>query len=134
MNSSNRVQGGNSRDADKFVVRLPEGMRARISALARERRQSMNSYIICSQESVLKADEEANGTYAEPVTEPWEEVAPAQMVAVRPQFVVGMACRYNGNPTIIREMQVHESGNWIEAGIDIGDFSAYVPLEDLETY
>ncbi len=132
--SSARVQDGNSRNADKFVVRLPDGMRARIAVLARQQHRSMNAYIICKMEAVLKEDEEANGTYVEPVREPWAEVAPAQMVAIRPQFVIGMACRYNGNPAIIREMQFHESGDFIEARIDIGEFPAYVPLEDLEPY
>jgi hypothetical protein len=73
-------------------------MRARISTLARDRRQSMNSYIICALESVLKTDEEADGTYVAPVV---EMVVPAQMVAIRPQFVPGMACRFEGKIGII---------------------------------
>lgn len=96
MTSPNYVQDGTSREADKFVVRLPGGLRARISTLARERRQSMNSYIICALESVLKTDEEAYGTYVAPVVE-----AVAQLVAIRPQFVPGMACRFEGKIGII---------------------------------
>lgn len=96
MTSPNYVQDGTSREADKFVVRLPWGMRARISTLARERRQSMNSYIICALESVLKTDEEADGTHVAPVVE-----AVAQLVAIRPQFVPGMACRFEGKIGII---------------------------------
>lgn len=96
MISPSYVQDGTSREADKFAVRLPGGMRARISTLARERRQSMNSYIICALESVLKTDEEAEGTYVAPVVE-----AVAQLVAIRPQFVPGMVCRFEGKIGII---------------------------------
>ena len=35
-----------SRTADKFVVRLPDGMRERIAEVAREHHRSMNSEII----------------------------------------------------------------------------------------
>ena len=34
-----------SRTADKFVLRMPDGMRSRIEALASERHRSMNSEI-----------------------------------------------------------------------------------------
>ena len=131
MTSPNYVQDGTSREADKFVVRLPGGMRARISTLARDRRQSMNSYIICALESVLKTDEEADGTYVAPVV---EMVVPAQMVAIKPSWAAGMACRYNGVPKIIEGLEIHESGSWIEATIEIGEHLAGVPLEDLEPY
>lgn len=35
----------NSRTADKFVLRMPDGMRSRIEALASDRHRSMNSEI-----------------------------------------------------------------------------------------
>lgn len=35
-----------SRDADKFVVRMPEGMREQIAEVARENHRSMNSEIV----------------------------------------------------------------------------------------
>lgn len=50
----------NSRTADKFVIRLPEGMRDQISDLAKCYRRSMNSEIISRLESSLKRD--SNGT------------------------------------------------------------------------
>ena len=46
----------NSRTADKFVVRLPEGMRERLSDAARDRLRSMNSEIIHRLEDSFKAD------------------------------------------------------------------------------
>ena len=45
-----------SRSADKFVVRLPEGMRARIAEVARHYHRSMNSEIIARLEKTLLAD------------------------------------------------------------------------------
>ncbi len=41
----------NSRTADKFVVRLPDGMRETISALAREDKSSMNTLIVKALEA-----------------------------------------------------------------------------------
>jgi hypothetical protein len=106
-------------------------MRARISTLARERRQSMNSYIICALESVLKTDEEADGTYVEPVV---EMVAPAQMVAIRPQLMEGSPCRYNGVPKIIEAIQVNDSEDGVNAVINVDGLNIWVPLEDLKWY
>ena len=51
-----------SRTAEKFVVRLPEGMRERIAGVARNHHRSMNSEIIARleksliQEGELQAD------------------------------------------------------------------------------
>lgn len=46
----------NSRTADKFVVRLPDGMRTQIDALAKEQHISMNSWMIQNLEAALKGD------------------------------------------------------------------------------
>ncbi|WP_282366462.1 Arc family DNA-binding protein [Pseudomonas sp. PS02290] len=45
-----------SRTADKFVVRLPDGMRDRINEVARNNHRSMNSEIIERLERTLKED------------------------------------------------------------------------------
>ncbi|MDH4583177.1 Arc family DNA-binding protein [Pseudomonas sp. BN415] len=42
-----------SRTADKFVVRLPEGMRERIALVARNHHRSMNSEIIARLEQSM---------------------------------------------------------------------------------
>ncbi len=42
-----------SRTADKFVVRLPDGMRSRIAEMARHHHRSMNSEIIARLECSL---------------------------------------------------------------------------------
>ena len=46
-----------SRTADKFVVRLPDGMRERIGEVARSHRRSMNSEIIARLEQSLFQEE-----------------------------------------------------------------------------
>lgn len=48
-----------SRTADKFVVRLPEGMRDRIAHVAREQHRSMNSEIIARLQNSLQQDNQA---------------------------------------------------------------------------
>src|SRR5690606_126511 len=46
-----------SRTADKFVVRLPDGMRERIADVARNHHRSMNSEIIARlEQSLLQED------------------------------------------------------------------------------
>jgi hypothetical protein len=46
----------NSRNADKFVVRLPQGMRKQIAKVAKNYHRSMNSEIISRLESSLSVD------------------------------------------------------------------------------
>jgi len=46
-----------SRTADKFVVRLPSGMRDRIAEVARTNHRSMNSEIIARMEQSLNQEE-----------------------------------------------------------------------------
>ena len=51
-----------SRTADKFVVRLPDGMRERIADVARNHHRSMNSEIIARRErSLIQLGEEEGG-------------------------------------------------------------------------
>ncbi|WP_116894847.1 Arc family DNA-binding protein [Pseudomonas savastanoi] len=45
-----------SRDADKFVVRLPDGMRAQINQVSEKNHRSMNSEIIKRLERTLHED------------------------------------------------------------------------------
>ena len=44
--SSRTTENFISRTADKFVVRLPDGVRERIAEVAKESRRSMNSEIV----------------------------------------------------------------------------------------
>lgn len=44
---------GNSRTADKFVVRLPDGMRAQVDTQASDRHFSMNTFVVQAIEEKL---------------------------------------------------------------------------------
>lgn len=44
-----------SRQSDKFMVRLPDGMRERLAAAARANRRSMNAELIVHLETALAA-------------------------------------------------------------------------------
>lgn len=52
--------GFNSRTADKFVVRLPDGMRKAIEELAADNHSSMNTEIIRAIESHLEGQARQN--------------------------------------------------------------------------
>ncbi|HBF08052.1 MAG TPA: DNA-binding protein [Gammaproteobacteria bacterium] len=54
MNTSEKTQG--SRSADKFVVRLPDGMRQKIALVAKNYHRSMNSEIVSRLEQSLRAE------------------------------------------------------------------------------
>lgn len=51
-----------SRTADKFVVRLPDGMREQIAEVAKESHRSMNSEIIARLKKSLESGEQPDGT------------------------------------------------------------------------
>jgi len=51
-----------SRTADKFVVRLPDGMREQIAEVAKESHRSMNSEIIARLKKSLDNGEQTDGT------------------------------------------------------------------------
>lgn len=44
---------GNSRTADKFVLRMPDGMRERIAEIAQKNHRSMNSEIVLHLEDLI---------------------------------------------------------------------------------
>lgn len=87
-NASTRVQQGNSRTADKFVVRLPEGMRARITDMSQTQYMSMNSYVIRALAVALQTDEHNTDVFEQS----------------RPSFAPGMPCRLEGKPYMIKEI------------------------------
>ncbi|MCF5382499.1 Arc family DNA-binding protein [Pseudomonas syringae] len=53
-----------SRYADKFVTRMPDGMRARLFAYAKKRHLSMNSAAVVGMESFLSKHEELDALLA----------------------------------------------------------------------
>lgn len=49
------AESASSRSLDKFMVRLPEGMRDRLAAAARANRRSMNAELVIHLEAALAA-------------------------------------------------------------------------------
>jgi predicted DNA-binding protein len=52
-----KPQATTGRGSDKFILRLPEGMRARIQALAAQKGRSMNSEVIAALEKYIENDD-----------------------------------------------------------------------------
>ena len=125
---STGVMQGNSRDADKFVVRLPDGLRERIAVRAKSEHRSMNSFMIRALEAALSSEG----------TDSLSEVPVVTPQVSKPVFLTGMPCRYQGNPKVIHEIQLFiEQGSdyeFLQALLDFGDSQAYVSLDDLEPY
>ncbi|MEH3117098.1 MAG: Arc family DNA-binding protein [Methylorubrum populi] len=58
------------REPDKFVVRLPEGMRSTIAEMAKSNRRSMNSEIVFHLEQAMASQRNTNKTAPTGVTAP----------------------------------------------------------------
>lgn len=79
-----------SRNADKFVVRLPDGMRGRIGEAAQQNHRSMNSEIIQRlEQSLIKGVPAETGQEGEPLQDQLDKLLArasqisAQILAIR---------------------------------------------------
>lgn len=63
---------GDSRTADKFVVRMPEGMRERIAEIAKGNHRSMNAEIIIGLEKLV--DDSTHVPNSGPLAQSAEEI------------------------------------------------------------
>jgi hypothetical protein len=88
-----------SRTADKFVVRLPDGMRERIAEVARTHHRSMNSEIIARLERTLLDDDAAEGVDVLPNTHIEELTAKLEVQSWIPQ--VGQLVRRRDSQDIL---------------------------------
>ncbi|WP_333919435.1 Arc family DNA-binding protein [Bradyrhizobium sp. CCBAU 45321] len=50
-----KMQGSTGRDSEKFILRMPAGMRDRIAKMAAQNGRSMNSEIIAALEKYVEA-------------------------------------------------------------------------------
>ncbi|UXJ54863.1 Arc family DNA-binding protein [Pseudomonas citronellolis] len=50
------MRNGNSRTADKFVVRMPEGVRGQVEEKSRAAHTSMNTFVVLAIEEKLARD------------------------------------------------------------------------------
>jgi hypothetical protein len=63
---------GESRIADKFVVRLPDGVREQVAAIARTNHRSMNSEIVLALEKLI--DDATHVPNSGPLAQSAEEI------------------------------------------------------------
>lgn len=102
-----------SRSADKFVVRLPDGMRETIAELGRQNHRSMNSEIIARLTVSIKAD----GVGADHDKElgpivPWEPAAGKAIWARNEKGLVAPAIIHKlafSNTTLGMDVCFHDS-------------------------
>lgn len=97
-----------SRTADKFVVRLPDGMRERIAEVARTHHRSMNSEIIARLERTL-LDEAGEGGDVPPSTHVEELLAKLDVQPWTPQ--VGQVVRRRDNTVPLGTIKSFSYGN-----------------------
>lgn len=55
---------GNSRTADKFVIRLPDGMRDQVKAQAEDRFISMNGWVLQAIDEKLRSEQKKERSHA----------------------------------------------------------------------
>ncbi len=55
---------GNSRTADKFIIRLPDGMRDQVKSLAEDRFISMNGWVLQAIDEKLRNESKKERTHA----------------------------------------------------------------------
>lgn len=103
-----------SRTADKFVVRLPDGMRERIAETAREHHRSMNSEIIARLSKSLDEGK------APEVETPGEGQRPEAERLISADWIpqVGQLVRVKGRPGVIVGFTFHKEAYHVE--VDFG--------------
>lgn len=108
----------NSRSADKFVVRLPDGMREKIAEVARTHHRSMNSEIIARLERTLLDGGAAEGADVLPSTQIEELAAKLNMQPWAPQE--GQVVRRRDSREILGVIKSFElSSNGLVANCEI---------------
>lgn len=85
-----------SRNADKFVVRLPEGMRDRIGLRAKDKHRSMNSEIVAILTDVLE------GVVTEPTQNGFDNGPAKETDGWIPQ--IGQGVIYQGKPDVLEDI------------------------------
>lgn len=109
--------------ADKFVMRLPDGMRARVHEKANANHRSMNSQLISYVEACLKLEDEGSFDLLETLTN-WDNAEPNGSIiqAVVPAFHphVGDPVMFDDKAWILRDYRIMADGK-VWALIDRGN-------------
>jgi hypothetical protein len=115
-----------SRTADKFVVRLPDGMRERIAETARNHHRSMNSEIIARLEASLNSGDIVDESGPTPVIDYNDTWMPVPGMAVT--FRKG---EYRGQPLILQKLTINKSTGALMAVITGHAGGGENPIGDL---
>lgn len=112
----------NSRQADKFVVRLPDGMRERISQVAKDENRSMNAWFVNRLKKALENTEHTQSEGVPSVV--FESHAPWTPIQ-------GMYVVWQGETFVLTHLE-SVPGKGIQAGLggvnDLVDLRALKPL------
>lgn len=92
-----------SRTADKFVVRLPDGMRERITEVAKENHRSMNSEIIARLQNSLEQPNDGSVEVTAPDTVIWN---PSVGNLVRVKLRTGQITQFRLSTGDVGDMEV----------------------------
>jgi len=108
----------NSRTADKFVVRLPDGWRERVAEFARVNHRSMNSHILTYIEACLAVEESEQPLTQEALMEAFNkaEADPTHgmIMSTRCRFEVNDPCMYDGHLWVIKNFIAQDGVLWAD--------------------
>lgn len=132
-----------SRTADKFVVRLPDGMRERIEKLSKTKLRSMNSQIIYWLEMCIPLEEKNENGFSEEDLQAFMEIDTQQCVIVphqKPAYAPapGVPTRVKGdeNLWIVKSYAISDAGEavaWVQRpNLEKPLHSDFISLSDLE--
>lgn len=116
----------NSRSADKFVVRYPDGMREKIGEIAKTNRRSMNSEIISCLDLHIKLIDMGMGDYLVDLSRGLTQaVAVADLAPGAEQAPVAAA------PASLRagDPVMHDGSPWIIANLTARGGNVYAKIE-----
>jgi hypothetical protein len=104
----------NSRTADKFVVRLPDGWREKIEAFARVNHRSMNSHLLTYIEACLKLEEAENFGLLEALLS--DEPGGAIVVAQGPRvpYAINIPVMFEGHVWLVVKLNVEDGAVWAD--------------------
>lgn len=118
----------NSRLADKFVVRYPDGMRDKIAEIAKDHHRSMNSEIISCLSLHIKLTDMGMGQYLTDLSRgltdqrSLSELAP-ELVQQAPAALAAPASLRAGDPVM------HDGSPWIIAKLTARGGNVYAKIE-----
>lgn len=110
----NKQAAYNSRTADKFVVRLPDGWREKIAEFAKKNHRSMNSHMLAYIEACMKLEEADNFGLLEALLD--DKPGGAIVVAQGPRvpYAINIPVMYDGHAWMVVELNMQDGVLWAD--------------------